>query len=728
MANADVEIRLRLNDQASQGIKKTEQDTQRAAEKTATATERASARAAAAATRGANMQRNAWQRMSQAREQLGMRSERTIQREIDRTRAAYQRLAQSGTMAWREQARAADQMRQRVTQLTNEMGKLTAQQKAMGVLKTGAAVAAGIGAAGMVLKAPIEKAISFDTRLAQMTNNAFAERDKVGRIAGMKELEAAINNAVTSGGGTRDSAAQAMDTLVSSGTMGVAEAMKMLPELTKAATASGVDINELTSIALTAMRTFAVKAEEIPNILNQAVAAGQAGGFTLSGLAQFLPRQMAQAAASGMSGRSDFAAIAALNQSALRTAGDQEEAGRNVQTILGLLNDEAVAEHVKKATGVNLTKHLQSEKAKGVSSIDAFAGLLQKSVEKNSSYKDLQAKLANAKNDDERNATLEGMAAIAQRSSLGKLVSNRRAMMALLAMMNNQGYMQDVRSQIMANDVASGGAVDRNLEVISDTAGYQLAKGRELVDIGQKEKLDKVMPTITNAAEAFNKFAGENSGLIGSTTLAATALTALAGAAGIATLAMGGKGILGRVGGGILGRAVGGTVGRAAGGIATAGIASRASAGISSMAGIGKGALKMAGKGGLVGIGSIAGEYALEKAFGSAEESAVTRYGSSALSGAAIGATVGSIIPGIGTAIGAAIGGAGGLIYQGISDWLNSDDKKDVAHQQHEQQVEIDANLRIGLAPGLVLQSQSMEASGGTVRMSTGNINSGAPS
>jgi len=682
--SADVEIRLRLDDEATKGLERAQQHSQKAAE------------------RGAATYLAARKRESQARETLGIRSERVIQQEITRTRVAYQRLAQSGTLSWREQSRAADQMRQKVTQLTNEMGRLTTQQKAMGALKIGAGFAAGGVAAGMVLKKPIEKAIAYDEQLAHIVNNAFAERDKEGRIAGIKEVEAAINNAVLSGGGTRDSAAQAMRELATSGMMSVPEATKMLPELTKAATASGADINELTNIALTAMRTFAVSAEEIPNILNQAVAAGQAGGFTLSGLAQFLPRQMAQAAASGMSGRDDFAALAALNQSALRTAGDQEEAGRNVQTIFSLLNDKSVAERVKKSTGVNLSKHLQSEKAKGVSSIDAFAGLLQKSVEKDRDYKALQAKLASAKNDDERNATLDGMAAIAQRSSLGNMVPNRRAMMALLAMMNNQGYMQDVRDQIMANDVASGGAVDRNFEVLSSMAGYQLAKGREIVGIGQKEKLDKAMPKIANAAEAFNKFAGENAGMVGATTLATTALTALAGAAGIATLAMGGKGILGRVGGGA--------------GAATAGIGAK----------LGKYGARLAKGGGAAAIGSVAGGYLLEKGFG--EESAVTRYGSRALNFAGVGATVGSLIaPGVGTAIGAGVGGVGGLIYQGISEWLKSD-AKDVPVQQHEQQVEIDASLKIGLAPGLVLQSQSMTASGGNLRMSTGNIYAGAPS
>lgn len=154
-------------------------------------------------------------------------------------------------------------------------------------------------------------------------------------------------------------------------------------------------------------------------------------------------------------------------------------------------------------------------------------------------------------------------------------------------------------------------------------------------------------------------------------------------------------------GGGILRRAagsVGAGLGRAASGLGRSALA--ATAGISA-AGIGKGALMMAGKGGLAAVGAVAGEYALGKAFG--EESAAARYG--------------------GAAIGAAAGGAIGLIAQGLSEWFSSDDAPEIATQQQEQRpVEVDANLRIGLAPGLVLQSQNMAASAGNVRMSVGNI------
>jgi hypothetical protein len=455
---------------------------------------------------------------------------------------------------------------------------------------------------------------------------------------------------------------------------------------------------------LTAVRTYNVKTEEIPNILNQLIAAGHAGGFTLERMADFLPQQMARAAESGMGGRADFAALAALNQAAFRSSGNQEEAGQSVRTILGLMNDKSVADQIKRTTGVNLPKYLQSQREQGVSSIDAFAGLLQRQVEKNSSYKTLQAKLATAKNDDERSATLESMAAIAQRSSIGNFVTNRRTMMAILSMLNEQGYTQDVRRTLMDNDVAAGGARDKDLEVIRDESNYKTRQAGESGSIAQQEAMRGINEKIGDVAQQFGELAGKYPGLVGGMTTATAALVTFSGSVGMATLALRGAGVGGRgPGGGAGGRGgLGSKLGRGA---------------------LMRGAGRLAAGGVLAAAGSMAAGYALEKGFG--EESAVTRYGTSALNGAGFGATVGSIIaPGIGTAIGAAIGGAGGLIYQGISDWMNSNEAKEIAQQQQQEQppVSLDASLQIGLAPGLVLQGQTFESSGGNIKMSTGNI------
>jgi hypothetical protein len=725
--SANVQINLSLNNTASSGLNQ-------ALQQTTSATQRASAQSAAATARGATMQRSAFQRMSQAREQLGIRSERTIQREIDRTSASYNRLARSGTMSWREQARAAQAMRQRVTELTNEMGKLTARQKAMGALKIGAAGVAGVSAAAYTLKDPAQRAIDFDYRLAGMANTAFAGQDLGSKKAGMKTLEDAINNAVKSGGGARESAAGALDKIIASGAVGTDDAMKMLPQLVKAATASGADVSELANIGIRAMQSFGITAEELPNVLNMAISAGQAGGFELRDMARWLPQQMAAAGLSGLKGRSDFAAIASLNQAAAITAGSQDEAGNNVANILRKINSQDTAGRVKQVMGINLSKYLQDAREKrGINSIDAFGELIKRSVEKDPRYKALQKQLSGAKTDDERRATLESMSSIAQGSSIGKIVHDQQAMMALIAMLNNQDYMKDVRKEVLANDVATGGVIDQNYELLAGTTGFKLQQAAEMKDIAQKKALDELTPTIGNVAESFSKITEEYPGLIGAMTLATTALTALAGAAGLASLMMGGKGIgLGRIGTGIAGagRGIASGVAGAGRGIA-AGVSSTA-AGLGNAA-RGMGVARLAGgvaKGGLIGVGTAVGGYALEKTFG--EESAVARYGGSALTGAGIGATIGSIVPVVGTAVGAAVGGALGLAWEGLSDLFSSKEEEirnDLQPPEPQEQppVDINATLTLGLAPGLVVQRQAVQAEGVNFKLNTGNIVSGAP-
>lgn len=687
----DVEVRLKMRDGATAGIKAVSQTAQQEAAKTATATEKAAQKAAEATQKSTARQRSSYEKLSQAREVLGVRSERAIQREIQQTEAAYNRLKASGTLSWQQQAAAADKMRQKVTQLTNEMGKLTAAQKAYAGVKFAAAGVAGTAAAAYTLKAPATAAMSFDERLAHMSNTAFAERDTSGRKIGMQQLEKAINKAVgKGGGGTREQAAEALDTLIASGAVGSQDAMNMLPQLMRFSSASGADATQLAQIGIRAMQTFKVKAGDLPNLMNMALAAGQAGGFELKDMAKWLPQQMAAATMSGMSGRAGFAKLAALNQAAAITAGTKDEAGNNVVNLLAKINSSDTANDAKKL-GINLPKYLQEQRAKGLDSVDAFGALVDKTVAGRADYQALQKQLKSAKTDDDKKAALESMATIAQGAGIGKLIQDRQAMMALLGMMNNREYLQEVLGKVKANDVATGGAGDKNYDLISDTSAFKMRQAEQQKDIGQKAAMDSLTPAIGKAAEAFADLASKHPLLVGTTTLATTALGALAGAAGLASVAMGGKGLPG-----------GGAIGKAAA-WATA-------------SKVGQGAMRMAKVGGIAGIASTVGGYALEKSFG--EESAISRYGSSALNGAALGATVGSIVPVLGTGVGAAIGGGLGLAWEGIKDLLKPAEQKPV---------DVNAKMTVGLAPGLVLQGQSMQASGGNVQMNTGNVWNGAP-
>jgi hypothetical protein len=690
-SNIDVGITLQFSNNAAPGLKRAEQEATKGAQKAATATQAAANRAAHAAERGAAMQRNSYQRLSQARERLGLRSEHTIQREIQRTQAAYNRLARDGSRSFAEQARAAEATRARITQLTNEMGKLTARQKALSALKFGAALGAGAAAAAYTLKDPAQKAIDFDYRLANMANTAFAERGTAGRKLGMKELEEAVNNAVRQGGGTRESAAGALDALIASGAVSSGAAIRMLPQLTRAATAANTDVGDLANIGIRGMQSFGIKEDELLNIINMAIAGGQAGGFELSDMARWLPQQMAAAKMSGMSGRADFAAMVALNQAAAITAGTKDEAGNNVVNLLSKINSRDTAADVKSVMGIDLAKYLQGQRERGVNSIDAFGALMMQNVEKDKNYQALQGRLAAAGNDDERRATLESMASIAQGSGIGKIIQDKQAMMALMAMMNNQGYMQDVRQQVLENDVAAGGAIDKNAALIEETTGYKIRQAMEEKDMAQKAAMDKLTPTIGKAAELFSDLAGEFPLLTGATTLATTALSAFAGAAGLATLALGGKSAIG---------AAAGAASGAAGGAASRIIAARAAPTI--LAGLGA-----AGAG-----------------------TAAAGLGAAGAAGYGIGSAANW---GINKGIRAATGNEHATLGTWLYDWLNKDREDELMRDfkppesPPQPPVEVDTRLSIQLDRGLLLQQQNTQVTGGNARVDTGNVMNGAP-
>ncbi|EKN3348272.1 phage tail tape measure protein, partial [Yersinia ruckeri] len=60
-------------------------------------------------------------RQASARTVLGVRSEQDVQREIQQTQAAYNRLTRSGVMSANEQARAFSAMTDKVSRLKNEL-------------------------------------------------------------------------------------------------------------------------------------------------------------------------------------------------------------------------------------------------------------------------------------------------------------------------------------------------------------------------------------------------------------------------------------------------------------------------------------------------------------------------------------------------------------------------------------------------------------------------------
>ncbi|MFZ7186935.1 phage tail tape measure protein [Avibacterium avium] len=274
--------------------------------------------------------------VASARQSLGVRSENAIQREINQTIAAYQRLKASGTASSREIARAAVAAKQKIAQLNAEMGKVPTGQRIGNFVGGMASLGAGAIAGGMVMAAPMKKQMSYDRELAMVANTAFSDRDVAGRIAGKKELHEAVKKAVETGGGTKEEALGALDTMLASGAVKAETAMNLLPTLQKAAVATGADTNDLAKIAISTMQQLGISEDQIGLVLDKAVAAGQAGNFELSDMARWLPQQMAAAKSAGLSGMQGFESLLVANQQARVTAGTSDEAGNAEMVVMGM--------------------------------------------------------------------------------------------------------------------------------------------------------------------------------------------------------------------------------------------------------------------------------------------------------------------------------------------------------------------------------------------------------
>jgi hypothetical protein len=558
----------------------------RARELLAQRAERAAQRAAqqteAAVNQSNSQQRSSYDRLSHAREQLGVRPERAVRREIQQTEAAYRRLESSGTMSQSALAKAAEKTKAKITQLTNEMGKLTAEQKKAAQaaeqyekiqkrINGGVAAGAGLAAAAYALKSPAEKAIAFDDKMLDMANTAFRERDARGRTAGAKELEAVVNKSVDlkqGGGGTREQAAEALQLMINKGDLGLQRSMDTLPMVMRTASgnnASPVDIANLSNMLVG--RHVVKDDAELKTALNMITASGQEGSFEIKDLAKWLPQQLPTAQNAGMVGLDGLKKLLIMNQSAMTNAAGTDQAGNNVVNLLGkLTSTDTAKDFLKKSGRGDMAEYLVKERMKGVDSASAWLNLIDQESEKSPLLKQAMKKLKTVKNKDEQAALIEAISHMVEGSVIGEYFQDVQARGALFGL-RNKDVVERVGTAVEQNRTEYG-ANDVNWQTKAQGVGAKLQNAEQLKDREVKSAMDRLTPTIGKVADMFVDLSTKYPLLSTAVVTATPPLTALAAAAGLSALALGGG--RGGAGGGIdgyLGKA-GSFLGKSAGALA----------------------------------------------------------------------------------------------------------------------------------------------------------------
>ncbi|MDM7050761.1 phage tail tape measure protein, partial [Klebsiella michiganensis] len=145
-----------------------------------------------------------------------------------------------------------------------------------------------------------------------------------------------------------------------------------------------------------------------------------------------------------MKGLDDFATLLGLNQAAAITAGSSSQAGNNVTQFLAKITSRdasTAAERIKyNGKGIDLPGSLVNAQGKGMNSIDAFSAIVDKIVASNPEYSKLEKRLANSTDSADQQRIMASQVKILEGSSVGQIIADQQALMALVAYRSNRKY------------------------------------------------------------------------------------------------------------------------------------------------------------------------------------------------------------------------------------------------------------------------------------------------
>ncbi|SAD65608.1 phage tail tape measure protein [Enterobacter roggenkampii] len=460
--------------QALQGISR---DT-KAAQKTDDELAKSRQQNSTTAIRASRSLQEEYRRASSARSTLGIRSERDIQREIQQTMAAYNRLTRTGMLSANEQNRAFRAMTDRVKTLRTELGgvndSMTRMQRLRAAGSTVAAVAGGLTAAGMIIKDPVQRQMAFERRNAEIANTAYNELSGPERIKKIPVINNAIRNAVRYGGGTPEAAQDTLNALFA-GSLDEKTAMKILPDITRYASASGANPQDLAKIGISAIKNFDIDPKDLPTVYDKSIRSGENGKYELADMASSLSLTLTKAKSIGMSGLGDFDKILALLQANAETAGDNSAASTNVNNLLDKITSADIQNTLKNykfrgkgGKALGYIDYLAEQKTNGLSTPDIVMNAVSGIVSADKRVQKLRGEAKKYKGTDKESDILAALDIVVS-SITSKIIADQQASTALKTNIMKREFIKD---QIKGTENSSGAGA-ASFEVMSSTNDFK---------------------------------------------------------------------------------------------------------------------------------------------------------------------------------------------------------------------------------------------------------------
>lgn len=539
--------------QANKTVEQAFKDAERAAQQSGNKQTQV-AQQAASATQTANKKieqsyRNARKiatELSTARERLGVRSENAIQREIDQTRDAYNRLKRSGLASQNELRRATEATKQRVKELNAELGRSSFGDKARSAMGVVAGAAAGFA----VTKPKMMAAAEYDMALARVADTGYSGGSIEEKTKGKDKIHNAIKSSITQYGGTKEDALSAINELMAQGQVNVTEALDLLPIIQKNATATGATTSELTNM-INAMLRFGVQKEQIQTALDYMNASGKAGGFELKDMAQYFPQVLASAGANGLSGLEDLKKVGINLQQVYGVSGGASETATNLNNYYSKVKASSTQDNIEdieftdakgNKKSIDMKKSMKHYMQQGQNASEALLSIIGDVLKNDKEYQSLLKEYQTAAEGDKK-AMMQKVSKYIEGTKVAEIMPDLQAGLATYAMLNDKTTLNNVQAQYQIAD--KGGYNEESFKWISGQSGFAFQVAKNNHEMAQLENFSKVNDMAAEVAKGYASLAQEfpnlNSALVGATDAVVAFGTALA-ASSVMDLLTGGKG------------------------------------------------------------------------------------------------------------------------------------------------------------------------------------------
>lgn len=633
MSDMQVQAELKLKDNLSKPAGTALEALGKSAAKTGTAVD--------AIGKSQGMQRTAKDASDAARNMSGMaRTAQETSRGMDAAALSAKRFRDGAQDAARLIASMRDNMQGVQRTIRDATGQMQGLSRGAATAIRGAAA---LGTAGYVAKAALQKPVNLETKSLEAANTIYNELPSDERVKKAKELRASAFENARKYGGSVESAMD-MQTRLAAGGLDDATIAKLTPAALKTVVASGAETKDVATLLVKGIKNNMFTAAQAELAMDEAVMGGKKGSFEFASMAKYLPD--AAALGTGMKSHKGYQMHIANLQAVETVSANEDAAGNNYKNLLQKLNAKEVRENFKKKGKIDLTKIELDAAAKGIDPITAMVGAIDGIMGKNKNYQKLKKKLEAAKNNDERREITEQMLDIFQGSKLAQLIPDMQALTALVGILSQKGYRDDVLQSIQN----AQGTVESDHSVIASGTEFKEQQLATEKDYAASKTHDTVKPWLDKGLDTVTDFARENPAATTAAYSGGTGVTAAAGV-GAANAFLGGGNI---------------AQGAAKGLLTGAEVTAKASP------------LFMLG-GAMYKVHQTATDVSLTTAEKNINNMETYGQFGGALSGAAMGAAAGSVLPLIGNAIGAVIGGfmgyfAGGKAGKATGDLMWGDE------------------------------------------------------